>query len=262
MSKSAGGDRLLLDAIREGNLEQCQQLIRDGADVRTVWHVGEMGQTAIYDAVHYGREGIVKMLLDAGADLHYRAGGGDGRSLLHAAAVSGHASICSELVGRGLRIDVVESSCLAALHFAAANGHEEVCRVLLALGARTDSLDSDNWSALRYAAEKGSVGICQLLTQAGASPSQKGPSSDKLYLTPMQAAVVRDQFEVVRYFIEDCGEDRNQRTRLGRSLDELSENSPRVRSYLLSRDTQLALEATLSTHQDLMPRRSSGMSPI
>ena len=65
---------------------------RDGADD---------GWTALHLAAHYGRLGVVRLLLDAGADVNALAENAIGNTPLMAAIAGGNEAIVRELLARG-----------------------------------------------------------------------------------------------------------------------------------------------------------------
>lgn len=56
----------------------------------------------LLSAAHYAERAMVALILDAGADVHARTAHGN-RTILHLAAVNGHAELCQDLVARGCR---------------------------------------------------------------------------------------------------------------------------------------------------------------
>ncbi len=114
-----------------------------------------------------GRDDLIKVLLDAGADvnrLEY-----DGKTALHFAAIRGHASTARLLAKGGTDLDVTYGrNGYTALYDAASRGHLDVARVLLALGADPDIQSVQGQTALIAATSKEDEDMVRLLISFGA----------------------------------------------------------------------------------------------
>jgi ankyrin repeat protein len=91
-------------------------------------------------------QAIMRLLLDAGADVHLR--GKDGNRALHTAAWSNRADLAALLLEHGADVDVRNDSGTTPLHYAAAAGHTEVVELLLTKGADVNAKKNDRRTAL------------------------------------------------------------------------------------------------------------------
>ncbi len=120
-------------AARDGHFEVVRCLIENGArlDGADVW-----GFTPLFWAAARGREEIAVYLLDHGANpkTHNRD-----HSVLTEAASRGHARLVALLLQRGADIHWRNAAGLGALGFAERGQHDEVARLLLESGAQPDN---------------------------------------------------------------------------------------------------------------------------
>ncbi|KAK1715384.1 ankyrin repeat-containing domain protein [Colletotrichum lupini] len=150
-------------ACRSGNKDIVELLLRKGADptIQTLFNpmaqaasnghthivkillshekrrsksrsVAEFAKNALHDACFYGESGIVKLLLQEGADINLQ--GGHEGSPLHAACSQGHMKTVCVLLENRANIDL-ERNGETALGVACARGHYAVAELLLARGA-------------------------------------------------------------------------------------------------------------------------------
>ena len=108
-------------------------------------------------ASYNGHTGIVALLLDRGADVHF-----DGNQALRNAAVRGFLPIAALLLDRGADVNALVGR---PLRLAAEHGHLEVVRLLLDRGA---DVHAGNEHALRWARQNGHAAIVALLLERGA----------------------------------------------------------------------------------------------
>ncbi|WP_157245091.1 ankyrin repeat domain-containing protein [Nonomuraea typhae] len=142
------------------------------------------GDAALYQAAVQGRAGVVRMLVDAGADPDHESGEG---LPLCAAASWGHAETVQALLDAGADPDRREDagrSAMAALHWAASGEHLAVVRALLANGADPDAIDAAGRTALSHAAGRGAPAVVKVLLEHGADPA----AADARGLRPVDLA--------------------------------------------------------------------------
>jgi ankyrin repeat protein len=132
----------LLDAARDGNLEEVRSLIDRGARV---------------DA-----EDNIK------------------RTPLHRAAWRGQAEVAGLLIDRGARVDAEDNIKWTPLHWAAAYDRTEVMRLLLDRGANVDAEDAAKQTPLHFAALHGHVEVAGLLIDRGADPFKAFDGLDEI----------------------------------------------------------------------------------
>lgn len=127
---------------------------------------------ALYQAAVQGHAGIVRMLLEAGADPDRETGDETEGLPLCAAACWGHLGAVNALLDAGADPDRREEpGAMTALHWAAANDRQAVARALLARGADPDLRDSAGNTPLSRAAERGATAMVRALLDHGATPA-------------------------------------------------------------------------------------------
>ena len=99
-----------------------------GADVNAR---DEDGRTAMYLGSAAGIDGVVRMLIDAGVDVNAVCGPSR-RVALHAAAERGHSGVVGLLVGAGADVTLRNVPGVTAEQLARQHRHEAVLRVLAA----------------------------------------------------------------------------------------------------------------------------------
>ena len=180
------------EAIIRGNGPGAVALIQRGMDVNTVDRVGNTllgqgvvrdmpelvdfllkhkarlnvrnrnGETALSLAAFNGREGYVKQLVEAGAEINFY-----GWPPLVYAAYNGHLSIVDYLLGKGAEINAKAENGVPALFFAARFGHRAVVETLLKHGADASFVSEREESAVDWAMKAGNTDIADLLRAAG-----------------------------------------------------------------------------------------------
>jgi len=100
---SLEGDTPLLKAVRNSNISSARQIIQRGANINEPGGVSDWEKTALIEASIRGDINMVKMLIDAGADLNAQDSYGD--TALMACAGFGQADIANLLVKAGANVD-------------------------------------------------------------------------------------------------------------------------------------------------------------
>lgn len=152
-----------------GHLEDVLEVIRNRVDINAI---GVEGHTALFIAAHWGYVGIIRTLVQAGANVDL--GTEDGETPLMAAA---HMTVLSE--------QQLATSGMNQL---------EVMRVLIDSGANVNAKTNEGWTALMAAANSGSTEAVQLLIQAGADVNTKDSRGD----TPLSRAKEIEHEEIVK----------------------------------------------------------------
>ena len=88
-------------AATDGNIEAVKQHLADGVDVNA--KDDEYGATSLHITVEYGYKEIVKLLIDAGADVHEKDK--NGSTPLHDAALNGQKEIAELLIDKGADVN-------------------------------------------------------------------------------------------------------------------------------------------------------------
>lgn len=175
----------LHNAVRAEDVEAVESVIKSGANLDELDSWGP----PLAIAVVKGADSIVKLLLDAGANIEATtvptAGG---EHPLHLAAVrrSG-ANIAKLLISRGAQLDARDKAGRTPLITAVVADSIEVAKVLLAAGADIEGVDSQlGATPLSWAACAGRFNAVSFLLSKGARINAKaGPSGD----TPIHHAV-------------------------------------------------------------------------
>lgn len=180
----------LYDAVRVGHTRMAERLIRWGADMEEVDH---LGLTPLMLAVRHDHVPIVRMLLEHGADVH-QPGPGDNTPMMMAAA-NGSLPCMNLLHERGASLDNVLFSCvlhnrvraaesvlnmgadvnesnelgITALMAATMNANIPMLLLLISKGCRLDARDKYGNTALMYANRHGRHAIARILLRSGAS---------------------------------------------------------------------------------------------
>jgi ankyrin repeat protein len=137
------------------------------ADVDTATALGWL---PLHLAVHRGSEGIVKTLLDLGADVNARVGGTDDTALKWA-VITNKGSIVRVLLEHGANVSNIDKRGWTVLLWAAAYGLSGMVKQLLAYGADLAAASQNRrWTALHVAAESNSWDTVRTLLNGGADP--------------------------------------------------------------------------------------------
>lgn len=148
---------------------------------------------------------MVRVLLDAGADVNSQAGY-EGTAL-QLAASGGHLDMVKILLDAGADINLKSEKYETALQAAAIHGKRKIVQVLLDVGADINSQDRNGITVLQNAVVRGDLGMVKSLLEAGADVNLAG----REYGIALQAAAVRNMPEMVQLLL-NAGADINSRT--------------------------------------------------
>ena len=167
------GSEALFTAIEKSDVEMVRLLVEAGADVNAAEGFGR--STPLLDAVEQSDVEIVRLLLEAGADVNAPAGFGGN----------------------------------TALHEAVENGDAEMVKILVAAGANVEAEGFMRRTPLSLAAEEGATEIVQILLGPGpvADTSEDGedkkpPSQSAIGSEPLFTAIEKGDVEMVRLLVE------------------------------------------------------------
>jgi ankyrin repeat protein len=141
----------LQTAVYDNDQAKVRQLLDNGADVRGK---GKYGDDALSLASSCGRTEIVKLLLDAGADINRDL---NGYSAIKCAAYNNHAETVGLLLDRGA------TDGGGALLMASQRGHAETVRLLLNRGIDVNTKNTQGKTALELARENGKTAVVDLI---------------------------------------------------------------------------------------------------
>jgi ankyrin repeat protein len=166
------GPTILESAVYIGNKQIVKVLLDAGADVN---HPASLrwGHTSLQIAVKEGDIQLVDMLLDAGADVNQPASRVGGQTALQIAVQEGNVQLVNILLDAGADVnqEPAKDRGATALQFAAIQGYIGIAHKLLDRGADVNAAKSiyHGRSALEGAAEHGRIDMLQLLLNERAS---------------------------------------------------------------------------------------------
>jgi ankyrin repeat protein len=146
----------------------------------------------LYYASGAGLEGIVRRLLEAGADPNSK--GGMFGSALQAASYYGHATIVENLLSAGANPNIRGGVYTIPLSTAVSRSHYKIVRILLERGADPDFLSFERGTPLSYACRKGDSELVRILLKSGATPNSNNMKSGG---SPLDIATRRGHTEIV-----------------------------------------------------------------
>jgi len=136
-----------IEAVEKGDLASCDLFLEAGflPDL-----TNKKGVNLLCLAVRAAHLGVVRRLLDAGADVNLRSRDRDNSPLMDAAA-EGLTDIVRELIPRGADLDGLSRNGQSALVLAIGKGAQEVAAILLEGGADPFVADKLGMNACQYA---------------------------------------------------------------------------------------------------------------
>jgi len=207
-------------AANMGNVRMVQFLLDNGAvvdassmDLRsegddrlideTEYEEDALGRTALLSAVRYGRDELITLLLNAGANVNARPQPCGGWTALQAAAKRGSIELVRILLEAGAEVNAPAHFDLgrSALQAAAIQGHIELVRHFLNLGADVNApaAESRGVTALQGAAIGGQLGIALTLLKAGADPNAQPSKFDGR--TALEGAAEHGRLDMVQLLL-------------------------------------------------------------
>ena len=212
---------LLIEAVKEKDIEIIELIIKRGVDVNAlVTHVGRHRRTdknPLHWASEYGHTEIVKVLLEAGAEvntpdtLYDEDDPYNDRTSLHYAAYFGHKNVAKLLIDNGADVNVKDTFNKTPLHVVAEDRrwttiwHTAIAELLITNGADVDAKTKyDNITPLHNAIRYEHTDMARELIKAGADVNAK----DREWDTPLHLAAQKGNTELARLLI-DKGADVN-----------------------------------------------------
>jgi ankyrin repeat protein len=165
------GETPLMTCSNTGTIEGVSALLTHGAKVNA--KESKEDQTALMWASAEGYEDVVRLLVEANADVHARS-----RTITlakpHIVEYSLDLSVWGSNYPTSIRWQEVAGA-FTALHFAARNGKLDAARVLLDGGANINDTHPEHGNALMIAIASGHEELALFLLKNGADPNVKDP---------------------------------------------------------------------------------------
>jgi ankyrin repeat protein len=160
------GNTLLHHAALYGHCGIVRLLLERGADVNALRF---RNTSSLQLAARNGHIDVVRLLLEKGADVNIL--GLDARTALHDALEHGHVKVADLLLDATVSANVgqVDDLGKTALHSAVLKGYVDIVSRLLVAGSDVNILDKKQRAALHYATKKGHTEIVDMLLKAGAN---------------------------------------------------------------------------------------------
>jgi ankyrin repeat protein len=160
--RNESGDTPLLLAARHGREELVRLLLENGADVNAV---NQDGDNVLFAAAECpDNVSVLDLLLRAGAKINAR--NKMGRTALIGATSIGDLRNVAFLLKQEPDIDAVTDEEETALTFAVVWEYPDVVKALIEAGANVSWQDSHGWTALKYALQEGNEEIIRLVRKA------------------------------------------------------------------------------------------------
>jgi len=158
----------LIQALREGDLDEAHRLLRSGAKPNVIDNYGD---TPLLQAIRGGYTDFAEELLSSGADPKFPDGNG---TALIVAAWYRDLRIAKILVGRGVSVNAANSKGETALMSASQTCPDgKMVQFLLDMGANPNAKSDSEYTALMSAASAGNVIAAEKLLKAGGDPRVK-----------------------------------------------------------------------------------------
>ncbi|KAI9768507.1 MAG: hypothetical protein M1839_004029 [Geoglossum umbratile] len=174
------------------------------------------GETPLLLAVAYGRNVVVKLLLDKGAGVN--AQGGEYGNALYMASSGGHEQIVKLLLDKGANVNARGGWYGDPLQAASSGGHEQIVKLLLNKGADVNAQGGEYSNALQSASYGGYEQIVKLLLDKGADVNAQGGR----YGNALQSASYGDHEQIVKLLLNKGADVNAQGGEYGNALQSAS----------------------------------------
>lgn len=163
-------DQPLIRAAAAGDTARVKRLLALGARTRAT---DQLGRTALVAAAYGNHLGVVRALLDVGADVNTQDSSQQSAYLIATSEVGDDVRLLELMLAHGARVNAKDSFNGTGLIRAADRGYPRVVRRLLAAGVTVDHVNDLGWTALHEAIILGDGGpayvrVVGLLIDAGA----------------------------------------------------------------------------------------------
>jgi ankyrin repeat protein len=200
-------------AIYDGDLEAVKALLASGLSPNTPIERLKLTTTPVVLASSRGDLGIVRVLVEAGADVnakeHSKVRNVDHTALSMASELD--VEIVRYLLGKGAKVDERVEFGGTVLMAAARKGDPELIDVLLAAGANPNAEDDNGFTPLSCAVESGKESPVRTLVAKGADVNHANAGWK---MTPLHHAIRAGSVDMVRLLLE-LKANPNARTKAG-----------------------------------------------
>jgi len=178
----------LINSVKFGRVEAIKKAIDNDINLSTK-------NTLLFFASNYNQKDIVKLLLEAKADVNapYK----EGITPLYIASELGHTEIVKLLLEAKADVNVADKNGATMLYMATAKNHTEIVKLLLEAKADVNAPYKDDITPLLIACTEGNVEIVKLLLAAGANVNAKAMQEGKYY-SPMRVAKEKNYDQIIQ----------------------------------------------------------------
>ena len=165
----------LLRAVKEKDSARVRELL-DRVDPNCSYRGDDEARSPLVAAARNGDLLIVKLLMDAGAEVAFHAGGDE--LPLMAAAANGHLDMARLFVKEGAAVNQKLQGGGTALLVASRKGQLEMVKYLISQGADVNAQVSGDGTPLINAVRSGHIEIARVLLEKGADPRLASPGDE------------------------------------------------------------------------------------
>jgi ankyrin repeat protein len=168
--KSTDGFTPLYAAVQNKHKPVVEYLLSKGARIDE--KIGQKGVTALYQACFIGSLDVVKVLVDAGADVNLKST--EEYTPLFIAIQNNHKSVIEYILSKGARVNETNGQYHdTPLHKACESGSLEVVKILVNAGADINAVNKQDKIPIDFAVEKNHQPVVDYLESL--QPSQASP---------------------------------------------------------------------------------------
>lgn len=180
-----------------GHAAIVRELLDHGDDIER--RSDQKNRTALHLAAHNGRERVVMILLERGAEVSSLDSSNN--TPLHLAVWSEKFAVVDLLIRHDVKLDAPAYEKYTALHYTAWYNHPDMARSLLEAGAAEDPMADDKLTPLYLACREGNDEIVALLIEYGADANRtaSGPFAGQ---TPLHVACSKGHTAIVRKLVD------------------------------------------------------------
>ena len=180
----------LREAVLASNDEGVRKALSEGADINARLD-NKRGRSALIAVAEKGDKELIKLLLEAGADIEFATK--RGRRALHR-SIYGNVDAMRVLLEAGADVNAPDKRGNRTLNLASYENFPAMVELLIGAGADVNVQNERNNTPLHHAAEKGSIDAIHILIAAGANLNAKNKRDN----TPLKVAQDKGQKEAAK----------------------------------------------------------------